>query len=227
MNVWASIYPSVWLIAEMFIHLFTHTHIHLYEHSFNHSHVKTFICSLAHLFIHTYLQADEWTCISTLLQLKVRTDIQVYEWLVEPVNVCRLITRFIQSSVWPSLQMKRWLNENRLSAPRYSPIFRRLSPIFPNNNYFSELTITLHRYNIASRTCTSTADVTLFQTWKLGCIGRTGTGQSCFWSWCTNDVLILKDAISASLCIPFTYKLNVNIDIARYVYWHSQLMLCL
>lgn len=172
MNVWASIYPSVWLIAGMFIHLFTHTHFHLYEHSFNHSPVKTFICSLVHLFIHTYLQADEWTCISTLLQLKVRTDIHIYEWLIEPVNVCRPIARFIQSSVWPSLQMKRRLNEKRLSLPRYSPRFRRLSPTFPNNNYFRNLPPALHCYNIASRTCTSIADVTLFQTWKLGCIGN-------------------------------------------------------
>ena len=172
MDVWASIYPSVWLIAGMFIHLFTHTLFHLYEHSFNHSHVKTFFYSLVHPFIHTYLQADEWTCISTLLQLKARTNIQVYEWLIEPVNVCRLIARFIQSSVWPSLRMKRQLNEKRLSTPLYSPRFRRFSPTFPNNNYFRNLTAALHCYNIASRTCTSTADVTLFQTWKLGCIGK-------------------------------------------------------
>lgn len=153
----------------MFIHLFTHTHFHLYEHSFNHSHVKTFICSLVHLFIHTYLQADEWSCKSTLLQLKVQTDNQVYEWLIEPVNICRLIARFIQSSAWPSLQMKRRLNEKRLSPPRYSPRFRRLSPTFPNNNYFRNLTVVLYCYNIASRTCSSTSDMTLFQTWEFGC----------------------------------------------------------
>lgn len=172
MDVWATTYPSVWLIAGMFIHLFTHTHFHLYEHSFNHSHVKTFFYSLVHPFIHTYLQADEWTCISTLLQLKARTNIQVYEWLIEPVNVCRLIARFIQSSVWPSLRMKRQLNEKRLSTPLYSPRFRRFSPTFPNNNYFRNLTAALHCYNIASCTCTSTAGVTIWQTLKLGCIGK-------------------------------------------------------